>query len=569
MSSVGLYGISGSGIDVDSMVKVGMMSKQKEYDSMNQKYILKEWTKSAYLEVNNNVNSFNLSSLSQYKMSSNMNAKSAESSSSAVKVEANASAGIMPHKVSVESLSTNAYLIGRDSIPRINQDASSTSIALKDMLFKNLSYDDTTETYSIKFANANGSTVNRSNIKGSDKAIEFTLSDGKSEATISFTYDEVFKGATMNDFASRINSAGLNIKASYDTVNDRFSMYNAKGGEENTISITTAKNYDNDEGTRIYSGRIAANFLDALKLTQSKNGELVGDALSFGAPNTNASIAGENGKIRVDGVDYTTTDNKVTVAGITYTALDTTPTAATVTVSQDVDSIVEKVKSFVADYNKLLAGLYEKYDEKRDSNYKPLTQSQKDSMKEEQITKWEEKAKKGLLYHDQTIGKIINEMRSSITSPVENVEGKYNSVYSIGISTTGIKGQLVLNEDKLRKALSEDSDAVYNVFAKLDTTQKNAAGEVIDNPKGNGIAQRLGDIFGKATKSIKNIAGSSESITEDSELNTYLRQLQTKMSNFKKLMASFEDKLYKKYDAMESAFAKLNSQMSFIMGGNQ
>ena len=41
----GIYGLSGSGLDVESMVKVGMLSKQNELDKMQQKYTLNEWKK--------------------------------------------------------------------------------------------------------------------------------------------------------------------------------------------------------------------------------------------------------------------------------------------------------------------------------------------------------------------------------------------------------------------------------------------------------------------------------------------------------------------------------------------
>ncbi|MBQ7493091.1 MAG: flagellar filament capping protein FliD, partial [Selenomonadaceae bacterium] len=218
--------------------------------------------------------------------------------------------------------------------------------------------------------------------------------------------------------------------------------------------------------------------------------------------------------------------------------------------------------------NKLLSSLYEKYDEKADSNYKPLTQSQKDSMKEDQIEKWEEKAKKGMLYHDQTLGKIIQEMRSAVTSKVEGLDSDYNSVFSLGISTTGLKGQLVLDEDKLKKALSEDSEAVYNVFAKLGNQTKTVNGQSVEDTSYNGIAQRLGDILTTATRNIRTRAGSSADITEDSDLNNLMRNLQTRMSNFKRMMNSFEDALYKRYDKMESMLAKLGTQLSFVMGGN-
>lgn len=589
----GIYGLSGSGLDIESMVKVGMMSKQNEYDKMAQKFTKNEWTKAAYLELNSSITTFNASTLSQYKMSSTMNAKTAESNSSDVKVEANATAPIMSHQVQVDELSAAAYLVStaRDADGNIihgqgitrYQGASSSNVELKNILFQRLNYDATTETVtSMQTGSYPKSTYSPGgysyyNRSYSDNAMTFYINDGTSTENggkgveISFTFKELIDGATLNDLASRINGKGLNVRAAYDAVNDKFSLYNVKGGEANTIKLTSGPNDQSG-----FSGFV---FLNALNLTQVQNGEIYKDAdgndriISIESV-ANASlksdeITGKNGKIIVDGMEYATTDNKATVGGITYTALAETSNPATVSVTQDVDGIVDKVKSFVADYNKLLSSLYEKYDEKPETGYTPLTQSQKDAMKDEQITKWEEKAKKGLLYHDQTLGKIINEMRESIYTSVDSVEGKYNSAYSIGISTTGLKGQLVLDEDKLRKALAEDSDAVYNVFAKLDNSKKDAQGNVVNNPSGNGIAQRLGDIFTTAMKNIKSRAGSSTSITEDSDLNTLLRNLQTKMSNFKKMMNSFENALYKKYDKMESTLASLGAQLNFVMGGNQ
>ncbi len=595
----GIYGLSGSGMDIESLVKVGMMKKQNEYDKMAQKFTKNEWTKSAYLELNNNVSTFNMTTLSQYKMSSNMNAKTVEYSSTAFKAVANASAGTMNHKVKVEELGSNAYLLSTGGLKRVNTTsgtADKTSIKLKDLVFNRLETTDATDSEgnTVKKVSGHVASYDFSGLNMSDKAFSFTLSDGVTkndngttlkQAEISFTFDEVINGeVTMNDLASKINNAGLNIRASYDAVNETFSLYNTKGGDENNIKITTATN----EGTspeRNYFGTATAQFFNNLSMYRSVNGELYGvngdttkdaggKALTFsGQTSTSPStIKGTSGSIRVDGVSYKTTDNKVTVGGITYTALekmDEAAPSANVSVTQDIDAIVDKVKSFVADYNKLLSGLYEKYDEKPESGYSPLTQSQKDAMKEEQITKWEEKAKKGLLYHDQTLGKIITEMRSAINTPIDSIDGKYNSAYSIGIGTTGLKGQLTLDEDKLRKALNEDPDSVYNVFAKLDNSKKDASGNTVNNPDGNGIAQRIGDILTTAQKNIKSRAGSSADITEDSDLNTLLRNLQTKMSNFKKMMNSFEDKLYSKYDKMESMLASLGTQLNFIMGGNQ
>ena len=71
----GIYGLSGSGIDVESMVKVGMISKQKEYDKMQQTFTKDQWQKQAYNEIYGNLQTFNNSTLTQYKLQSNMNAK--------------------------------------------------------------------------------------------------------------------------------------------------------------------------------------------------------------------------------------------------------------------------------------------------------------------------------------------------------------------------------------------------------------------------------------------------------------------------------------------------------------
>ncbi|MBD3879393.1 MAG: flagellar filament capping protein FliD [Quinella sp. 1Q5] len=784
----GIYGLSGSGMDIESMVKVGMMSKQNEYDKMAQKFTKNEWMKANYIELNNKITTFNASTLSQYKMSNTMNAKGAESSSEAVKVSASSTADLMSHQVDVEKLSSNAYLVGTNGMKRYgiltkqkDGTADQTSIKLADVLFSSLkvesngivsgrvsgvhmtadarsdptwsqtgnsNYDQrgivndnepvglvngrnwyryeryeqyeqyvqwkndsdgtisTTEpgdttgwiknvkaalestdnpdewmrtakaelvagvddsskwhlvksttkpsdsdaenwttikstsetsgeswrkiTYSTKIINgvAQSSPPNDENwnpayedkhwqfsngIKIDDVAFEFTIGDGttkvdadgkviKNEVTISYKYsdllgDEETEGKTFNDLVADINkqSNGLNIKASYDSVHDRFSFVNTKSGEDNGIEINFGTDPTNQDSTR--SALVARNFFNNMGLLQSKNGllyngdneepENTSNTILFDLKNAAGdginSFMGENGIMRVDGITYDdVVDNKLTINGITYTAVKTTGTlteikdpatgkvtsrtfdptepAATIAVTQDADAIIDKVKSFITDYNKLLADLYAKYDEKPNSDYKPLTQSQKDQMKEEQITKWEEKAKAGMLYHDQTLGKIIMNMRNAVAEKVEGIDSKYDSIFGLGISTTGLKGQLVLDEDKLKKALAEDPDAVYNVFAKLDSQN-------LDDSAKSGVAQRLGDIFVSANKAIKDRAGSTSDITEDSDLNNLLRNLQTKMSNFKKLMSSFENALYKKYDAMESTLAKLGAQLNYIMGG--
>ncbi|MBO5514894.1 MAG: hypothetical protein J5963_02200, partial [Schwartzia sp.] len=111
----GLYGLSGSGLDIESMVKAGMLSKQNQYDKMYKKEVKNEWLKQGFNEIYTSLNTFKYTTLSDYKMQSNMSAMNAESSNtSAVKVTANGAAVAMTHNVEVEELSSNAYLLTKD-----------------------------------------------------------------------------------------------------------------------------------------------------------------------------------------------------------------------------------------------------------------------------------------------------------------------------------------------------------------------------------------------------------------------------------------------------------------------
>lgn len=728
----GLYGLSGSGLDIESMVKVGMMSKQNEYDKMQQKMTKQTWRKEAYNTVYSDLTTFNYSTLSPYKMQSTMDAKGATSTNTGVAtVTANGAAAAMSHTIEVESLASNAYLLTGDEKITRNSGASGTSIYLKDVF-------DTT-----------GMT--------SDDKLEFTINDGENKAKVSISYSQIFSdNQTLYDLASAINGARttsgdkLNLTASYDATNDAFAIYNNVGGANNKIQIsvgnektgelfnrlnlyTVTQGLDDDGtvtsdlGTKVdfsATGIDAAQSvvdskqadltdaqnvlaekeaalttaqadeataiqayddLDA-KITQYNNWKTLADrwstdvcpanrkgqyTYSIARPawitdalnelgitdtmtynNTNegmrwdldnaltrqisatiqqrldgtsenpglyqqrtdaetakndAAVAvtaasdevtaanddvtaataalaaaqadydtafadyqnqtqgasGTDGTVKIDGRTYTTDTNKVVASNVTYTIVG--KGKSTVTVTQDTDAIVDKVKSFVEDYNKLLDGLYDKYMEQRYSDYKPLTDAQKDDMKDEQIEKWEKKAKSGLLYHDATIGKILDGMREALGTPVDGLAGKYNSAYAIGIDTSKTNGHIKLDEDKLRQALAEEPSCVYEIFGSLPEADKDGNYDY----DSMGIAQRLGDVMTSSMREVKQYAGETSEMADGSDLGNLMMELQTKMSNFKTMMTAFENNLYKKYDAMEVTLSKLGAQMNFIVGTQQ
>jgi hypothetical protein len=538
----GIYGLSGSGIDVESLVKVGMMSHQKKYDRIYKKEIETEWRKEAYANVYDKVNTFQNSTLSNYKLSATTKPMTATSSNTdAVTAVANASAGLMTHNVSVTQTAKNAYLMTATG-QHVTHTNTSTPAGEK-MMLKHVAF-------------AGG--TKPSGMADSDIALRFKVSDGVNSTTVEFTADEVFnKNLTLNDLASRINNArykdtaGKNaarsLSASYDSVSEAFSIVNTKTGAANKVELSV----ESGSGA-MHNG--SANLLTRLNLGDVNNNPGTPHAISAGGT---ISVHGVNGDVTIDGRHYgNLQENKLTVGGVTYTFKNTTSTNAQVSIAQDQDKLLENVKKFVEDYNKLLDDLNKQYSEGKYRDYGVLTKSQEEGMTKEQVDKWNEKAKSGLLYRDEYLRSIISDMRDAVTNRVGSVSGRYNSLASLGITSKDQKGHLQIDETKLKNAIAAEPDAVQRLISH-------------DDPDGDynnsGVANRLYTKLAGRLKSLENHAGRTADKTEiNSELGKLIQNYQKQMSDFKQLMTSFENNLYKKYNAMEVAISRLSAQFNFF-----
>ena len=89
----GIYGLSGSGLDIESLVKVGMLGKQKQYDKLYKRELKAEMEKEVFAGIYKDLFAFKYKTLSDYKMQSNMSAMKASSSNeSFITARANGSA---------------------------------------------------------------------------------------------------------------------------------------------------------------------------------------------------------------------------------------------------------------------------------------------------------------------------------------------------------------------------------------------------------------------------------------------------------------------------------------------
>lgn len=570
MGANGIYGLSGSGLDIESLVKMGMMNKQKQYDKMYQNEMKQEWLKEAYVGVYDSMKTFK-NNMTDFKLQSNMSAMNATSTNEdIVSVSANGAAAAMSHKVSVSKVASNAYIMTgmKDGSPAEITFANSSNPGknyLMDVMYSDVQTTDNGDgTYSYKL---NGSSTS---VNGSDVAIKLTLKDSSASNAktheVTLTYDDIIQDKkTLSDLASAINKSEANIQAGFDTANGSFSMYNKTSGEKNIINITAG----NDDTTTL---------LNSLHLSAyNAQDNTLGSELEFDKDDAVEAAKGTNAKATIDGKTYDLASNKITVAGVTYNFnnISEAGKTTTVNVSQDTDKIVDNVKKFVDMYNTLLDSLNDKLSEEKYSDYKPLTKEQEAEMTEEQIKKWNEKAKSGLLYNNSQVRTLVSDMREALYTPVDAVDSKYNSLSAIGITTTTTKGHVTLDEDKLRKALTEDPDCVYQLFASdqdssyiagSTDTNKLTAYEKKEDYKNTGVANRLYNAMTDNMSIFENYAGTSKATDDQSYLGKLISNMQTRMTSFQTLMKSYENKLYDKYDAMEVALSKLGAQLSYITG---
>ncbi|MGP1366544.1 MAG: flagellar filament capping protein FliD [Schwartzia sp. (in: firmicutes)] len=574
----GIYGLSGSGLDIESLVKVGMLGKQKQYDKLQKREIKAEMEKEIFADIYKDLFSFKYTTLSDYKLQSNMSAmKAASSADSFVTAKANGAAVPMPHTVKVNRLSSNAHLLTKDKIQR--DGIAPNSIQLRDNVFKSLTKNaDGTYTYE----DSQGTHT----VAGDAKAITFSINgtknptaEEKAKTTISYTFEDLANGKTYNDLAADITAKGTGVTASYDATTDSFSLYNKTSGKEAGITLSMAAEAD--------GGKYAAQLFNNLNLEQSKEGALhalplaAGETKPFKAGGSNGCM-GDDGSATIDGKTYEgIKNNSLNVGGVSYNFLQKHEgnAKATITVSQDTDKIIENVKKFVEDYNKILDDLSTKYNTSSwnyntSSDYEPLTEKEKSGMTQTQIDEWNKKVKSGLLYHNKIVGKMLTAMREAISTPVQSVAGQYNSAASIGITSSDNKGHLKLDEDKLKKALAAEPDCVHQIFANdqdnyYDTPQDKKHDYIrSDDYKNRGIVNRLYyNAIDDGLKDVKEYAGISSDSKDETILGKKITRFKNEMTTFKGKMDTYQTKLFKRYDAMEALIGRLNSVYNAIFGG--
>ncbi|WP_374963799.1 flagellar filament capping protein FliD [Lysinibacillus sp. RS5] len=247
----------------------------------------------------------------------------------------------------------------------------------------------------------------------------------------------------------------------------------------------------------------------------------------------------------------------------------------TMTSSTDVDEMMDKIKEFVTTYNGLVKEMNDQTKETKYRDYLPLTDEQKKEMSENEIKLWEEKAKSGLLRSDSILRSGLSSMRGLIyeSNPaVENSE--YNTLFKIGITTSrsyNDGGTLEINEDKLRKALEDDPDAVTALFTnrgnEKDTVVVDGVEKTVDT---RGFLQKLQGSMKSFTLDIEKKAGRATQSAQEYTIGKSLVDMDKRIDTWKDKLEKIEARYWKQFSAMENAINKANSQAGmFAQSGGQ
>lgn len=514
-----------SGIDTESIIKNLMAAERIPVDKLKQDKQILQWQQEDYRTINNSLRTFR-DKVFNMKLQATYLAKKATSSNEGA-------LGVTATSAAVEGF----YTIGIQNLAKGITAMSSAG------LNEETASDGTTKKLSDQFG------------LGSTTTISFILEGSVKDADGSYkqqTFSFAAGDKTIYDVVNDINSANLGIQASYDSVNNRFMLISPGTGVTQHLKVVSDSN-------SFLSGTLQLQITSGEKLINQPptTNQTPTEITSPEALGEGTDYTGVNAQFTLNGVTFSEPTNTFTIAGVTY-ELRQAGTTANVAVSSDTDAIFNTITDFVNAYNDVINQINSKLSETRHSDYPPLTDDQKAAMTADEIKKWEDMARSGLLQNDPLLDGIVNTMRQTMATIVPGLTGsQYNDLADIGI-TTGLyeeKGKLYIDETKLRDAIQKDPSGVMNLFTKS-----------ADSYSDKGIAMRLYDDVNNAISQISQKAGSDSTFTlaDNSYIGQRLRDIDNNINDMEDRLQQVEDRYYRQFTAMEQAINQMNAQSAWL-----
>ena len=347
----------------------------------------------------------------------------------------------------------------------------------------------------------------------------------------------------------KINKSGAGVQLKYDSLSDKFSLTSTAEGSANNIEITSGSGAE-------------ALFSKMFGVTD------------FTDPDYK-HVAGQNAHLQINGVDVVQSSNTFGFDGINYSLKAESLTEINIGITVDKTSIIDNIKNFVTEYNKLIDSISTKYSEKKNYDYEPLTDEEREALSEDEITRWEEKAKSGNLRGATELDTFLSKLRNALVEPIE---GSNINLAAIGITSTSYmeNGKLSIDETKLSEKLETNFDDVVRLFSQ-QSDKAYGSGNGAERYRESGLGARLDDIMKDYTRTTRDTNGNKgilvmkAGVTNDSsvvnnELTKKMLDYDLRISDLAEYLADRETYYYNMFASMESAMSKLQSQADSLTG---
>ncbi len=497
-----------SGMDVEQIVGDLMEAERQPLQKMEQDQNWLTLQRDAYREVNTKLSEFDNMFLDMRMSTTYQQSEANSSQPDAVSASVSSDADEGNYKIDVDELASTAL---NHSVGAITDDEDfDPDDVLEDLNFNNP-------------------------IEG-DSFVFSTFNEDGSEEEHKVEFDP--STDSLNDVLDKISDeSGGRVRGFYDENMKQVFLETTRTGSYN--------NTDEYLGAEIgFNGETDSAFLT--NTLQIKNGVQGDNGWE------KREIGGTDAEFSYNGIEMTSRDNEYEANGVTFEFNDTTESPASISVKNDVDGAVEKITEFVDKYNEMIEFLNEKTTEERHRDYPPLTEAQRQEMSESEIELWEERSNSGLLRSDNIIQSGLSSMRTAWYSSVENeVNEDYQSVLDVGITTSSNwrdGGKLEVDEDQLRSALQDDSEAVFRLFSRNEDDET------------RGVVNRVEDSVSNMMDRITDRAGNELRTEHQYTMGRELLSMSDRMQNFERRMQQTEQRYWDQFNRMEQAVQEMNNQ---------
>ena len=424
----------------------------------------------------------------------------------------------------------------------------------------------------------------------SSQTLQISADSKELQNALGITSTQSNKISTGSSLWENRDKLGLGKYNTKEELNDALKNFTVNGAKIDNITadttvdgLLTAINNNKDAGvTAIYLG-------SANKFVLSSNEKGEGREISLGA-NPKDTTAAANlifGGVSTDGSDgemsilyngvqttITSSSNTFSIDGLDIRATNTFNTGSATaeggvsfTASADTEKVTETVKKFIEAYNAMIDEVRTQATTKPDSNYKPLTEDQKNEMNENSIKNWENKAKEGILYNSSALKDLDNATQGIFSSMMMNGVS-YDDLEKIGISfsddyTAG--GKIVFDEEKFKTAMDSDPEKVSDLF-----TGTHGIVNTIDSTLST-YATRYASKNGNSYGVLIEEAGSEKlSLTlTNNSIYKELKDMQETITNLQSQLSTEQDRYISQFTQMERLINQMNSQSSYLsqLGG--